>query len=520
MTRNLAQAELHARAALALGQATAADHATLGWAALARGDDDGARRAFHAALAIASRHPEALVGLANILRRQGLLRDAVLHCDAALAEDPQSLDAWLERGFVLASGGSMPAAAECYRRVLTLDPANIAANAGLASILARDGDSPVARAHADAALSLDPDNAIAAAALATMDLEAGAPHQARALLEPLLARSPGPSADRALLANLLGNALAKLHEPDATYAAYCQSKADFAAIHANRYTSATPAFDFVQRIQAEVERGPAPPSPATPQLPNAAANHLFLQGFPRSGTTMVENILASIPGVSALEERPTLGQADHDFLAQPGGLERFNRLDEVALQPYRAAYWDGVARAGLEVAGACFVDMDPLKGTRLPLIARLFPQAKVLIMRRDPRDVVWSCFHTHFALTNAALDFTTLLGTARFYAAMMALTEQCRERLPLSIHELRYEALVRDFDAETRALCAFAGLPWSDALRQFGATAQRRGVATASAGQVRKGLYDGSGQWRPYAHHFEPVLPILQPWIERFGYAA
>jgi tetratricopeptide (TPR) repeat protein len=519
MTRDFAQAEQHARAALAQGQATAADHATLGWAALVRGDDSAAHRAFHAALALAPRHPDALVGLANILRRQGLLRDAVLHCDAALAENPQSLDAWLERGFVLASGGSMAAAADCYRQVLALDSLHVAANAGLAAILARAGDSPAGRDHATTALAIDPDNAVAAAALATMDLEVGQPQRARALLEPLLANAPGPSADRALLANLLGDALAKLNESDAAYAAYWQSKTDFASIHADRYTSAAPALDFVQRIQPEVEQGSAPPSAPGPQPPAAATTHLFLLGFPRSGTTMAENILASIPGVSALEERPTLGQADHDFLAQPGGLERFNGLADTALQPYRAAYWDGVARAGLDVAGACLVDMDPLKGTRLPLIARLFPQAKVLIMRRDPRDVVWSCFHTHFALTNAALDFTTLAGTARLYAAMMELIELCRERLPLTVHEVRYEALVRDFDAETQALCAFAGLPWSEALRQFGATAQRRGVATASAGQVRKGLYDGSGQWRPYAHHFEPVLPILQPWIERFGYA-
>jgi Sulfotransferase family len=131
---------------------------------------------------------------------------------------------------------------------------------------------------------------------------------------------------------------------------------------------------------------------------------------------------------------------------------------------------------------------------------------------------VWSCFHTHFALTNAALDFTTLAGTARHYAAMMTLIELCRERLQLCVHEVRYEALVRDFDGETRALCDFTGLTWSHALRQFGATAQRRGVATASAGQVRKGLYDGSGQWRPYAKHFEPIMPILAPWVEKFGY--
>jgi hypothetical protein len=69
-------------------------------------------------------------------------------------------------------------------------------------------------------------------------------------------------------------------------------------------------------------------------------------------------------------------------------------------------------------------------------------------------------------------------------------------------------------------MCEFAGLDWSEELRRFDRTAQRRGVATASAGQVRKGLYDGSGQWKPYARYLEPVLPILAPWIEKFGYSA
>jgi Tfp pilus assembly protein PilF len=518
MTKDLTAAASAARAALQRGDFKAEHHAVLGWASLAAGDDHAAHASFHAALSITPRHPDALVGLANILRRQGSLRDAVLHCDAALAEDPNSIDAWLERGFVLASGGSMPAAAECYARVLALDPGNVAANAGLASIMARDGDNPVGRNHAETALSADPDNAVAAAALASMNLESGEPQRVRSDLEPLLARTPGPSAERALLANLLGDATAKLGDANAAYAAYVLSKTDFAAIHADRYTTGAPALEFVQRITAAMAQTPMPSSMGHDQPPHAAANHLFLMGFPRSGTTMVENILASIPNVFALEERPTLGLADQHFLAESGGVEKFYALDEPALQPYRVAYWDSVERAGLVVTGQCFVDMDPLKATRLPLIARLFPLAKVLVMRRDPRDVVWSCFHTHFALTNAALDFTTLAGTARHYAAMMTLIELCRERLPLCVHEVRYEALVREFDSETRALCDFTGLPWSDVLRQFGKTAQRRGVATASAGQVRKGLYDGSGQWRPFTQYFEPILPILKPWIEKFGY--
>jgi len=102
---------------------------------------------------------------------------------------------------------------------------------------------------------------------------------------------------------------------------------------------------------------------------------------------------------------------------------------------------------------------------------------------------------------------------------MMELIDLSRERLGLAIHPVSYEGLVRDFEAETRALCAYLGLEWSEDLRRFDRTAKTRGVATASAGQVRKGLYDGSGQWRPYAEFLAPVMPILAPWIEKFGYS-
>ena len=77
---------------------------------------------------------------------------------------------------------------------------------------------------------------------------------------------------------------------------------------------------------------------------------------------------------------------------------------------------------------------------------------------------------------------------------------------------------MRDFDGATRAACRFAGLPWSAELRRFDRTAAARGVTTASATQLRAGLFDGGGQWRRYARHLAPALPILQPWVERLGF--
>ncbi len=468
-----------------------------------------------------SNDPFTLVETAVELRLQGRLRDALLHCDAALQIDPRLVLAWLERGFIFASGGSMGSARDCYAQVVALYPGNVDAHAGLASLAARDGDSAEGREHARLALAADPANAIAAAALATMEIESGAADKARGLLEPIVSALPHADADRALLRGLLGDACNKLGDADAAYDAYAGAKSDFAEIHTEKFAGRSTHRDFVKGIhQAMLAMDPAQwHADAAIKPANAAEKHLFLLGYPRSGNTLAENILASIPGVVALEERPTMQAADMDFLADPSALARFSALPEGDLAPYAQAYWDKVAGAGIDCADKCFVDMDPLKGLRLPLIARLFPEARVIVMRRDPRDVVWSCFHTNFALTNAAMEFTTLDRAARHYDAVMQLIEASLERLPITARVVHYHRLVRDFAATTQDICTFAELPWSEDLARFDRTAMKRGVATASAGQVRKGLYDGTRQWEPYARFLEPVMPILQPWIDKFGYA-
>ena len=180
----------------------------------------------------------------------------------------------------------------------------------------------------------------------------------------------------------------------------------------------------------------------------------------------------------------------------------------------RAAYWRRVAETGIDVVGKTFVDMDPSKSMGLPVIARLFPDAKVIVMRRDPRDVIWSCFRRAFVQSAMTLEFSSLDRAVRHYDAVMRLTRTCLDRLPIDHHILIYEDLVRDFDATTRSLCEFIGLEWSADMRDFGATARVGRVKTASAEQVRQSLFDGSGQWQNYAHKLAPVLPILEPWID------
>jgi hypothetical protein len=113
----------------------------------------------------------------------------------------------------------------------------------------------------------------------------------------------------------------------------------------------------------------------------------------------------------------------------------------------------------------------------------------------------------------------TLEGAASYYDTVMTLSELYREILPLPQHLVRYESLVEDFEGTARAACDFLGLAWDRRLFYFAAKARSRGIATPSAAQVARGLNrEGEGVWRRYREQMAPVLPILEPWVRRFGY--
>ena len=161
----------------------------------------------------------------------------------------------------------------------------------------------------------------------------------------------------------------------------------------------------------------------------------------------------------------------------------------------------------------------PLSSVALPVIAKLFPNARILFALRDPRDAVLSCFRRRFGMNPSMYQLLTLEGAAIFYDGVMRLSERYRELLPLPQQFVRYESLVDDFEATTREVCAFIGLDWNPNMADFAARARTRGISTPSAAQVARGLNrEGKGTWRRYREQMAPVLPLLEPWVERFGY--
>ncbi|HYI41794.1 MAG TPA: sulfotransferase [Allosphingosinicella sp.] len=518
---DIARAAAVAEVALAAGRSDPMVLNLAAWRREEAGDYAGAHRLLEEALAAAPGDVTILGAIGAVLRKEHRLDEALAVLDRVVAADPGYCAAWLERGYTLEALRAEPAAVESYARALALDPALAPALGKLADIAARKGDREAAAAYADRALAVDPANPPASFALAALEIEAHEGERAAGRLESLL-RTPLKADDRTRTLTLLGDALDRQGRYPQAFEAWAEAQRNFRAAYAAILAPGPgrPSHRaFVEKIAAQVERAPpmAAPAPLAPAA-GAAAGHVFLLGYPRSGTTLVENILASAGEVVALEERDTLADSDGALIGNDGTMPDLDALGPALLADLRARYWARVRAMAGDVTGRVFVDMNPFNGTKLPIIARLFPRSRILIMRRDPRDVVLSCFRVNFTPGAGTYALSDLEETAHHYSALTRLIELCRERLPLAFHEVRYDRLVAEFEPTVRAMADFAGIAWTEDFHAFDRTAVKRGVRTASATQVRRGLYDGGGRWRRYEDQLAPVLPILDPWVERLGF--
>jgi Tfp pilus assembly protein PilF len=459
--------------------------------------------------------------LANLQRHA----EAIEAFEAVIALDPAFAPAHFNRGWVSEEVGELDRARSSFETAVRLNPRDPAPLARLAALAARASDWGAARALAEQALARAPGQpavALPAAhlALAAADVARGALDLAREHLRPLIAEPNVSAIDKAQAHGLLGDIAERQDDPAAAFAQFAAANAALRGLYAPRFAGpgvqTMPAMlDWLTRYfetaPASAWRG------AGGTRKTESAGHVFLLGFPRSGTTLLERVLTVSPAVVASEERETLTEATTDLMRGPYTLDRLAAITPAEADRYRAIYWDRVRAMGEDPAGRVFIDKLPLNSIKLPLIAKLFPDARILFAVRDPRDVVLSCFRQRFRVNPSMFEFLTLEGAARFYAQVMRLSDVYRDLFTLPVLEHRYEDLVRDFEGRARAVCDFIGVDWIPEMRHFDRSGERRSIATPSATQVSRGLYDGGGQWRRYAEQLAPVTAILQPWIERFG---
>jgi tetratricopeptide (TPR) repeat protein len=470
------------------------------------------------AVAIAPKDVGARNALGLCLQRLDRPAEALVHIDELLKQHADLPFAHASKGNALIALGSLGRAKQSHLRALELDPGNFTSAAALASIATHRGQHEEARVWAERALKLAPGFPDAVLSVAAADLAAGHMDPAEKRLRHLIMDSRAGPSDRARATGLLADVLDAGRRYDEAFEAYEACNRALRQIH--RAYAGSNVLGYTRALTAAMEKIDAGQWHVPPEPDSEAAGHVFLLGFPRSGTTLLDVVLDGHPRVVSLEEHELLADGVLAFMREPVNLLPLAQAESQAVNALRQAYWRRVRDAGADVTGKVFVDKHPLNSMKLPLIAKLFPRAKILFAVRDPRDVILSCFRRRFKMNPSMYELLTLPGAAAFYAAVMTFADTVQRSLPLDWREVRYESLVAGFEREMRSICEFIGLEWVAGMGEFGDRAQAREHATPSTAQLSRGLVtSATGQWRNYEPQIRTALPLLEPWMNRFGYS-
>lgn len=264
-----------------------------------------------------------------------------------------------------------------------------------------------------------------------------------------------------------------------------------------------------------------PPKSDTSKAEDGERDPVFLVGFPRSGTTLLGQIMDSHSGLAMIEERPMLDtliqKVRDEFGGYPGGVGDLSQGDIANL---RALYFKLAGEEVERTSDQRIVDKFPLHLINVGFIQTLFPSSRIVLAMRHPCDVVLSCFMQNFRPNAAMANFFSTERGAIAYGAIMDLWTHAVGVTPLTHHVVRYEDVVTHFDETVAALLSFLGLPWEEGVHDYAERARSRGrIDTPSYHQVTEPIYTRARyRWRTYEVELAPIMDALSPWITTFGY--
>lgn len=538
-------AKLSARPTAAPGalMAQAQKHAAAGQTAKALALLEQARR-------LAPDVPEPANAQGIVLARAGRLSAAVECFAAAVETQPDFAEGHNNLATALRSLGRAEVAEDAARRAVELRPDVAAFRTTLGQVLGDLGQSDAALEALETALKEAPDFVAAHEAICRIhdgrnDLPglgkaveraetvcgAGSPvialRRAQLLsregrdgevLEELEAMTPKtlPPELRTTFHMLLGRSADRLGRPEEAMAHFTRGNE---AAMPRALTKPGAGNPYLQSLARRTDDAKSAASAPWTVDAGTGGGPVFLVGFPRSGTTLLDSALRGHSRISVIEERDTLRPVQ-TFLGNPETLADLKALPDDRLAAARDRY-----RAILsEEAGAptpVVIDKMPLYLGEVALIHRLFPDARFVLSLRHPCDCVLSGFMQQFR-SNAAMDnFLTLEGSALLYDRVMTLWTRHRDLFDLRVVEVRYEDLIADMGGTIAPILDFLECDWEEGVRDYRTTALARDrISTPSYRQVTKELYtDARNRWRRYETALSPHMALLEPWIAHWGYA-
>ena len=257
------------------------------------------------------------------------------------------------------------------------------------------------------------------------------------------------------------------------------------------------------------------------QLKDEFFQPIFLIGFPRSGTTLLDTILRTNKSIEVIEEKPILRNFLKDIdIKIKNNLNHLDNLDEKFIQDMQNVYFEERAHYLENKKTKIVIDKMPLNIIYIGEILRFFPNAKFIFALRNPYDSVLSCFIQQFALNPAMKNFISLESSANLYDLVMKLWIIYKEIFSINYHFIKYENLVTDFEKTTKEIFKFLEIDWSEDTKNFHLTAKKRlNISTPSYDQITSPLYSRSiGRWKNYEKEFKNIKNILDPWLDEFDY--
>ena len=245
----------------------------------------------------------------------------------------------------------------------------------------------------------------------------------------------------------------------------------------------------------------------------------FLIGFPRSGTTLLDTILRTHSKIDVIEEKAMLSKAQL-HLGNKLSIVDIENLTNGELANAKEIYFKELEKFVSTKSGGCVIDKLPLNIIDVPIIHKLFPTAKFILVLRHPLDSILSCWMQLFRLNPAMANMVELDRIVDFYGEAMTVLELSEKRYSLNVHRIRYEDLVLDMKLEVSNLLMFLELGWENELEDYQETALKRGIiSTPSYSQVIEPIYKtASYRWEKYRKPLEKYFVKIEKWTTKFGY--
>ena len=492
--------EAESRRALAVDPNYAAAYGTLGNTLEGQQRLDDAATAYRRALAINPAAASVHCNLSSVLRQQDHIEESIAGYRRALGLSPNMLEGHIGLGNALKAGGEFDQAMASYRRALEIDRHSTQAHNNLGNLLKEHGELDEAVACFRRALECDPGSGEIHRHLAFTRKHTERDDEIRTM-ENLLADPTVPDREKKHLCFALGKSAEDLGQYDESFAHLLEG---------NRLRRSELDYDIMEDAAYMQHLKAVFAEPLFSQLADCGCKDstpIFIVGMPRSGTTLVEQILASHPQVCGAGELSDLKEV---ITTPPPGVTSYSFPESVrTLEPDSLARMGGeyVRRLRRHAPDATMItDKMPHNFLYAGMIRLVLPHAKVIHCRRDPVDTCLSCFKNYFVgIHEFAYDLTEL---GQYYKLYQNLMSHWQTQLPDFMLDIHYEDLVADQEGRTRELLDFCGLDWDESCLSFQNT--KRAVRTASSAQVRRPIYNSSIRlWKKYEKQLRPLLHAL-----------